>query len=321
MFNTSNDRVGLCTFTFDDGRHCNMPHTQSELRLCYFHEKRERQRLLTLDAGVKISRYLATNLHTACDLNGAFAMLFRAGAQGYLDAKLINALTRVGHLVLKTHLLAKEEYLDSYENEWRDIVLQSIALRPDPEPVPDHSANSNSRDSKPRTILPTNQEPPIDELNLMQPSMETHFPKDPAPDPSSGFPPLSGADDVAAGLSRRPSGQPTSEDVLEEEELEQTEEQPSMRPTTAPEDPTDDPFDPLPPDHGTRLPTNQRELLRYLRYLQRHSNRPQPGVTSCRMNRFKSPTKQTTYATHNSFKMNTFLNSTQRVPRLSRVRV
>jgi hypothetical protein len=276
MFNSSNDRAGLCTFLFDDGRHCNMPHTQSELCLCYFHEKRERQRLLTLDAGVKISRYLATNLHTACDLNGAFAMLFRAGAQGYLDAKLINALTRVGHLVLKTHLLAKEEYLDSYENEWRDIVLQSIALRPDPEPVLDPAANLNSPNSQPSTILPTNQEPPIDELNLMQPSMDVPFPKIPPPDPL-------------------PPDGPTANTSLESGDVA----------------PAGDRNDPPPPDtggHNAQPQPTQRELLRYLRYLQRHNSPDQPHLTTRRINRSKSPTKQTAYTAHNSSRINTFSN-------------
>jgi len=125
---SSKDRADLCTFIFDDGRHCNMLHTGNELRLCYFHEKKEMQRLLAKDAGLKVSRYLATNLHTACDLNAAFAMLFRAGAQGYADAKAINSLTRLGHLMLKTHLLAKEEYLSTYDREWPEIVEKSAVF-------------------------------------------------------------------------------------------------------------------------------------------------------------------------------------------------
>jgi hypothetical protein len=80
MSTSSNDRTGLCTFTFDDGRHCNMPHINGDQRLCFFHEKREVPRRLAIDAGVKISRFLGTNLHTASDLNNTFAMLFRAAA-------------------------------------------------------------------------------------------------------------------------------------------------------------------------------------------------------------------------------------------------
>ncbi|HTZ49371.1 MAG TPA: hypothetical protein VMH20_17405 [Verrucomicrobiae bacterium] len=150
MFNSSCDRTGLCTFMFDDGRHCNMPHTQSELHLCYFHEKRELRRLYAVEAGIRISRSLATNLHTACDLSHAFAMLFRAGVQGHIEPKLLNSLTRLGQLVVNTHLLAKQEYLDSYDNDWSSIVLQSIALRPDPEPAPDDSGAPELRlDSEP----------------------------------------------------------------------------------------------------------------------------------------------------------------------------
>lgn len=125
---SSKDRTGLCTFIFENGHHCNMPQTESELRLCYFHEKREAQRLVAKDAALKVSRYLATNLHTACDLSAAFAMLFRAGAQGHFDAKTVNSLTKLGHLMLKTHLLAKEEFLSAFEAEWPDIVAKSTAF-------------------------------------------------------------------------------------------------------------------------------------------------------------------------------------------------
>lgn len=65
MFNSSNDRTGLCTFIFEDGRHCNMPHTQGDLRLCFFHEQREVRRRFAVDAGAKIGCYLATNHDSA----------------------------------------------------------------------------------------------------------------------------------------------------------------------------------------------------------------------------------------------------------------
>lgn len=116
---SSQDRTGLCIFTFDDGRHCNMPHTGNELRLCYFHEKKELQ-----------------NLHTACDLSAAFVMLFRAGVQGHTDPKTLNALTKLGNLVVKTHLLAKDEYLSTYDREWPYVVEQSLVFEENPATSP-----------------------------------------------------------------------------------------------------------------------------------------------------------------------------------------
>jgi hypothetical protein len=133
---SSQDRTGLCIFTFDDGRHCNMPHTGNELRLCYFHEKKELQRLSSRDAGMKVSHYLATNLHTACDLSAAFVMLFRAGVQGHTDPKTLNALTKLGNLVVKTHLLAKDEYLSTYDREWPYVVEQSFVFEENPATSP-----------------------------------------------------------------------------------------------------------------------------------------------------------------------------------------
>jgi hypothetical protein len=286
MFNSSNDRAGLCTFVFEDGRHCNMPHTPSELRLCYFHEKRELQRLYAVEAGNKIGRYLATNLHTACDLSNAFATLFRAGLQGHFEPKMLNSLTRLGQLLMKMHLLAKEEYLDTYENEWSSIVLQSIALRPDPEP-------KESEDSLGETPADAHPESNSDaQSNGSTTDAETQL--------------------VAPGLPRRPSAeQPSStanmhseseeeEEAEPTEEEEQTEEEP---PTGTNEDPD------VPPETGTNNAHPQpsdRQLLRYIRYLQRHTNLDQPQshrsprkisgftnppVTPSRINRFfNSPT-------------------------------
>jgi hypothetical protein len=44
-----------------------------------FPREKELQRLVAREAGLRVSHYLATNLHTACNLTAAFAMLFRAG--------------------------------------------------------------------------------------------------------------------------------------------------------------------------------------------------------------------------------------------------
>ena len=188
---SSNDRTGLCTFTFDDGRHCNMPHLDGDLRLCFFHEKREVQRRLAIDAGVKISRFLGTNLHTASDLNNTFAMLFRAGAQGYLEPKAINALTRLGHLLLKTHTLAKEEYLASHQDEWSNIVLQSISYQCDPEPAPQSVPGPANSD---HLAAPT-------EIELLEPTMDIPFPKIPPPESPTDEP-------TAAGLPSTTSESP-----------------------------------------------------------------------------------------------------------------
>lgn len=149
----SQDRTGLCVFMFDDGRHCNMPHTGSELRLCYFHQKKELQRLVAKEAGMKVSNYLATNLHTACDLSAAFATLFRVGVEGHADPKTLNALTKLGHLVVQTHLLAKDEYLSTFEHEWSHIVEQSHAFEDDPAP-------NSAPAPQPAVRQPKSSEPP-----------------------------------------------------------------------------------------------------------------------------------------------------------------
>jgi hypothetical protein len=136
MSKSAKDRSGLCTFIFDDGRHCNMPHTDGDLRLCYFHEQKEIRRLLSRDAGLKIGRFLAVDIHTACDLNAAFSTLFRAGAEGHIESKMVNSLTRLGQLILQTQALAKDEYLATYDQEWPDVVERSTVFNLDPDGTP-----------------------------------------------------------------------------------------------------------------------------------------------------------------------------------------
>lgn len=277
MFNSSNDRTGLCTFIFEDGRHCNMPHTQGDLRLCFFHEQREVRRRFAVDAGAKIGRYLATNLHTACDFNNAFATLFRAGVQGHLDSKMVSSLTRLGHLLVKTHLLAKEEYLAAYENEWSDIVVQSTAFRPDPDPPATPSPtpaapNSGAHNSGADAINSNNQAASPNatvEIQLEEPSMDVSFSKIPAPDP---LPPDKPAEEIS---DESAAPDPVPEEDLEEDDTEEKEGLQTETLVSA----TDDPKDPLPPDTGSHTIHTQptyRQLMRYLRYLQGHNGNNQP---------------------------------------------
>jgi hypothetical protein len=172
--NPSKDRTGLCTFTFDDGRHCAMLQTDNESGLCYFHAQKEEQRLKTELAGLKVGRFLNAEVHTACDLNSAFAMLFRCTLQGYISTKSANALTKLGHLMLKTHLIAKEEYLSAYDAEWPDVVADSTVFHPkrgfveDAAELPTFESESSVEQpkapEKPETVLQTDKPEEVAEV-------------------------------------------------------------------------------------------------------------------------------------------------------------
>jgi hypothetical protein len=149
MSKSSKDRVLLCVFTFTDGRQCTMPRTNNGLNLCYFHEQQERRRLQSFQAGARVAECLNSDLQTSCSLNAALAVLFRGGAMNFITPQAINSLTRLGQLMVETHLLAKNEFLSCYHADWADIVQNSPLFNPKKEPASNQSSNTNAPDPGP----------------------------------------------------------------------------------------------------------------------------------------------------------------------------
>jgi hypothetical protein len=125
---SSKDRTGLCSFMFDDGRHCAMPQYDAKIPYCFFHAKREQERLRAEEMGLRIARYLDGDVQTACDLGATFALLFAGTAAGYISPQTANSLTRLGQLMLKTHSLAKAEFLSTWDEKWPEVVAGSPAF-------------------------------------------------------------------------------------------------------------------------------------------------------------------------------------------------
>ena len=132
----SKDRMSLCTFTFADGRQCKLPRHVTEPDLCYFHARKLRAQLNAEEAGRQISAFLDTDILTACELNSAFAALFSATARGIVNPKTASALTNLGQLMLKTHLHAKEEFLDAFEQSWGEITCEATSFAQPDSPPP-----------------------------------------------------------------------------------------------------------------------------------------------------------------------------------------
>jgi hypothetical protein len=59
-----------------------------------------------------------------------FGMLFTAAVQGHIDPKSVGALTKLGNLLIKTHQLAKQEYLSAYNDNWPNVVADSMIFHP-----------------------------------------------------------------------------------------------------------------------------------------------------------------------------------------------
>jgi hypothetical protein len=133
---SSKDCPNSCVFAFADGRRCTMPAADgSDYGLCYFHHQQYIDRLRKQHASEQMCLGLASNISTACDLSAAFTRLFRATTLGYIKPKTAHTLTYLGNLMLKTHLLAKQEYESAFQDKpWPDVVAGSLCFREDQPP-------------------------------------------------------------------------------------------------------------------------------------------------------------------------------------------
>jgi hypothetical protein len=166
------DRPFTCVHFFADGRRCQMPPSADDMGLCYFHAKKFQNRLNSQEAGRQISTFLETDILTACDLSSTFASLFSATAQGWIKPKTAATLTYLGRLMLQTQKLAKQEFLECFDDRWPKIVEEAPAFNPlEPEPTPETPAAESTE-----TTLTTQKESPADDPNPA-PTQPIPFPK------------------------------------------------------------------------------------------------------------------------------------------------
>src|SRR6266851_9242947 len=145
------DRPCTCAFFFADGRRCQLPPSADDMGLCYFHAKKYHDRLTAEEAGQQINQYLSSSdILTACDLSSALTTLFSATALGLIKPKTTFALTALGQLMLQTQRLAKQEFLESFDDRWPQIVQESICFNePAPPPAPAATEPADPSDSGP----------------------------------------------------------------------------------------------------------------------------------------------------------------------------
>jgi hypothetical protein len=153
------DRPCTCAFFFADGRRCKLPPSADDMGLCYFHAKKYRDRLTAQEAGRQINEFLSSDILTACDLSAALATLFSATALGLIKPKTTFALTALGQLMLQTHKLAKQEFLQSFDDSWPKIVKESIVFN---EPAPQSAPEALTTQSTSPSLTPANDTPSDD---------------------------------------------------------------------------------------------------------------------------------------------------------------
>jgi hypothetical protein len=155
------DRPCTCAFFFADGRRCKLPPSADDMGLCYFHAKKYRDRITAEEAGQQINQFLSSDILTACDLSGALTTLFSATALGLIKPKTTFALTALGQLMLQTQKLAKEEFLQSFDDRWPKIVQESICFNePATPPAPEAPTTQPTN-----PILTPANDPPSDDPN------------------------------------------------------------------------------------------------------------------------------------------------------------
>ena len=148
------DRPCTCMFYFADGRRCQMPPSADDMDLCYFHAKKYRDHLNAQEAGQQINEFLSSDILTACDLSAALGTLFSATSLGLIKPKTTVALTYLGNLMLQIQKLAKQEFLQSFDDDWPKIVRESIVFNePAAQPEPPFPQSSNP------ALAPTNDTP------------------------------------------------------------------------------------------------------------------------------------------------------------------
>ena len=155
------DRPCTCMFFFADGRRCQMPPSADDMGLCYFHAKKFQNRLNAEQAGQQINEFLSTDILTACDLSAALRTLFSATSMGLIKPKATIALTYLGNLMLQTQRLAKDEFLESFEDRWPKIVQESIVFN---EPATPPAPEAPAAQSTNPILIPAN-DTPSDEPN------------------------------------------------------------------------------------------------------------------------------------------------------------
>jgi hypothetical protein len=139
------DRPCTCMFVFADGRRCQMPPSADDIDLCYFHAKKHFDRISSQEAGLQINEFLGRDILTACDLSAALSTLFSAAALGLIKPKTTIALTYLGNLMLQTQKLAKQEFLQSFDDPWPKIVRESIVFNePATPPAPESPATQST---------------------------------------------------------------------------------------------------------------------------------------------------------------------------------
>lgn len=141
-----------CTFTFADGRHCQMSRWKRTRPFCLFHTRQEQQLQLFRPDYIGRGGTLTYTgqFRTATDVNAALGELFEATARNRVPPRKAAVLAYIGHLLLQSLPHVKSETIRAEGQEaWDEIVKRTFDVQysDEPEAAPE-SASESHQDSK-----------------------------------------------------------------------------------------------------------------------------------------------------------------------------
>ncbi len=151
--NCFNDRAGLCSFVFKDGRQSRLPVHAQGADHCLPHALKYRRVARAEELGQLIADPFTEDFLSASDLTSALCRVFSAIAQGLMSPKTAKPLIDLPRTMLKAIPIARQEFISVYgEDELIKTMAESFDRQTDPEPPPEHPEPSSNAVDTPESL-------------------------------------------------------------------------------------------------------------------------------------------------------------------------
>ncbi len=141
---SQDDSSKVCSFTFADGRHCQMLRWKGSRQFCLFHA-RQQQLLLHADFIGKQLPTLSGEFRTATDINHALGKLYDAVARNRVHPRNAAVLAYIAQLLMQTVPQVKSETIRAEgDASWDDTLHRTFDAQYDDEPEADTNSETGS---------------------------------------------------------------------------------------------------------------------------------------------------------------------------------
>jgi hypothetical protein len=138
---TAKDRISLCLFTYEDGRHCRTPRISSHPHFCFYHAQKESQSQSAEKLAKDLTYFFSGDYLSACDLNTALGRLIPAVIRGQIKPRVARTVAYMFQTLMQSTRLAQHEYINAFGTDgWRDAIYTSVTSNHDHLYPPDPNA-------------------------------------------------------------------------------------------------------------------------------------------------------------------------------------